>query len=325
MNVHILSDSEGNIMLSNQEPTWLWEYKIPESRSLTASGAFGDLLLQETPGDQYAVWYNNYQIKRGDRLTIIREEPVYKLRFILNNSFNYYDFKTGALPMHERGYNLLYTPFVQEKISFKDKSYSNLEIHLSHDYLASFVTGFPHLSDWLRKTERRVPARLCKVNQIATINMMHCIHDLLNCPYTGELRKMHYDALVKELLIMVLHETATRPLKKIIRFTSKEVETLYALKNYLLTNMDKPLKLEQLAKIYDATPRTLKRRFFTLFGIKLYNFLLDIRMKQASMLLLETDTSIEHIAVLAGYQSFANFSTAFKKYYGHPPKYFRSR
>lgn len=322
---HILSESEGNIALSDSEPTWLWEYKIPESRSITASGAFGDLLFQETSGNQYSVWYNNYLIKRGDRLTIIREEPVYKLRFILNNSFNYYDPKVGSIPMHERGYNLLYAPITQEKISFKDKAYSNLEIHFSHDYLAAFAAHFTHLADWLRKTERQVSTRFCKINQVATGDMMRCVHDLLNSPYTGELRKMHYDALVRELLIMVLYQTATHPLRKIIRFTTKEVETLYEIKNFLLTNMDKPLKLEQLAQTYDVTLRTLKRRFFTLFGVKLYNFVLDIRMKQASMLLLETDTSIEHIAILTGYQSFANFSTAFKKYYGHPPKYFRSR
>jgi AraC-like DNA-binding protein len=325
MNVHILSESEGNIVLSASAPTWLWEYKIPESHSVVASGAFGDLLLQETPGNQYSVWYNNYQLKRGDRLTIIRDEPVYKLRFILNNSFNYYDPKTGSAPMHERGYNLLYAPFVQEKISFKEKAYSNLEIQLSHPYLASFISHYPHLADWMRKTERQVPARLCKVNQVATVEMMHCIRDLLNSPYSGELRTIHYDALVKELLIRVLHETAVNPLRKIIRFTTKEVETLYELKTFLLANMDKPLKLEHLAKMYHATPRTLKRRFFTLFGVKLYNFLLDIRMEQACMLLLETDTAIEHIASLTGYQSFANFSTAFKKYYGYSPRYFRSR
>lgn len=325
MNVHVLSESEGNILLSDSTPTWLWEFKIPESNSVMGSGAFGDLLLQETPGNQYSVWYNNYQIKRGDRLTIIREEPVYKLRFILNNSFNYYDPKVGSVPMHERGFNLFYAPFVQEKISFKDKSYSNLEIYFSREYLASFGAHFPHLSDWLRKTEKHVFTRLCKINQVASVEMMRCIHDLLHCPYTGELRKMQYDALVKELLIMTLYQTATRPLRKIIRFTTKEVETLYEAKAFLLTNMDKPFKLEQLAGMYDVTPRTLKRRFFTLFGIKLYNFLLDIRMEQASKLLLETDTSIEYIASLTGYQSFANFSTAFKKYYGYPPKYFRSR
>lgn len=325
MNVHILSESEGNILLSDSESIGLWEHKIPETRSITASGAFGDLLFQEMPGNQYSVWYNNYQIKRGDRLTIIRDEPVYKLRFILNNSFNYYDPKVGSAPMHERGYNLLYAPFVQEKISFKDKSYANLEIHFSRDYLASFAPHFSNLADWLRKTERHVSTRFCKINQVATVDMMHCIRDLLNSPYPGGLRKMHYDALVKELLIMVLYETSTHPLRKIIRFTTKEIETLYELKTFLLTNMDKPLKLEQLAKMYNVTPRTLKRRFFTLFGVKLYNFLLDIRMEQASKLLLETDTSIEHIATLTGYQSFANFSTAFKKHYGYPPKYFRSR
>ena len=325
MEVHVLSESEGNILLSDSAPTWLWEFKIPESRSITGSGAFGDLLFQEIPGNQYSIWYNNYQIKRGDRLTIIREKPVYKLRFILNNSFNYYDPKAGSVPMHERGYNLFYAPFVEEKIIFKDRSYTNLEICFSHDYLASFAVHFTHLADWLRKTGRHVFTRLCKINQVATADMMRCVRDLLNSPYAGELRKMHYDALIKELLIMVLHQTASHPLRKIIRFTTKEVETLYELKTFLLTNMDKPLKLEQLAIMYETTPRTLKRRFFTLFGIKLYNFLLDIRMEQASKLLLETDTAIEHIAVLTGYQSFANFSTAFKKYYGHPPKYFRSR
>lgn len=325
MNVHVLSESEGNISLSDSTPTWLWEFKLPESRSITGSGAFGDLLLQETSGDQYAVWYNSYQIKRGDRLTIIRDAPVYKLQFILNNSFNYYDPKTGHLPMYERGFNLLYAPAAEEKISFKDRSYSNLEIYFSRTYLAAFSAHFPHLADWLGKTGGQVFTRLCKINQVASVEMMRCIHDMLHCPYTGALRKMQYDALVKELLIMVLDETANRPLRKIIRFTTREVEALYEIKAHLLTNMDKPFDLERLAGLYDVTPRTLKRRFLTLFGIKLYNFLLDLRMEQASKLLLETDTSIEQIASLTGYQSFANFSTAFKKYYGHPPKYFRSR
>ena len=325
MNIHIQSESEGDILLSDWEPTYLWEYKIPESRSLAASGAFGDLLLQETIGNQYAVWYNNYQFKRGEHLTITRKESVYKLRFILNNTFNYYNGKSGNTPMHERGYNLFYAPFTREKISFKDKAYSSLEIHYSHDYLASFVPYYTHLEDWMRKVERDIPARLCNVNQVATEEMMKCLHDLLNSPYSGELRKMHYDALVKELCIMVLQETATRPLRKITRFTTKEIETVYELKAFLRKNMDKPLKGEEFAAQFDATARTLKRRFSTLFGISLFHYLLSIRMEQASMLLQETDTSIESIATLTGYRSFANFSTAFKKYYGQSPSYFRSR
>ncbi|WP_315818088.1 hypothetical protein [Paraflavitalea speifideaquila] len=78
-------------------------------------------------------------------MTIIRDEAVYSLRFILNNSFNYYDPKVGSVPMHERGYNLFYASRVQEKISFKDKSYTNLEIHFTYDYLASLAPHFIHL------------------------------------------------------------------------------------------------------------------------------------------------------------------------------------
>ncbi|WP_276480060.1 helix-turn-helix transcriptional regulator [Paraflavitalea pollutisoli] len=325
MNVHILSDSEGTILLTDAEPIGLWEFKLPDSSCITGTGSFGELLLQETLGDQYSVWYNNYQVKRGDRLTIISHVPTYRLQFALQNSFNYYDTTGTISPMHERGYNFVFTPGYQERVSFKDRTYSSLEIHFTKEYLCEFADGFAHLAEWLQITERPALSRLCKVNQVATTGMMHCIQELLHSPYTGTPRKLQYDALVRELLILVLQETAARPLKKIIRFTTREVESMYDLKRYLVANVEKPLDLAVISEMYGITPRTLKRRFQTLFGAKLYNFLLDIRMKQAGMLLQETDTSIENIAVLTGYQSFANFSTAFKKYYGHPPKYFRSR
>lgn len=325
MSVHVLSESEGNIVLSDVDPIGLWEFKIPETRHLTGAGTFGDLLLQETPGDQYTVWYNNYHIRRGDRLLIGHQDPVYKLQFVLRNTFNLYDPTGVSTPMYERGYNFLYLPGTPERIAFKDKVYSSLEIHYAPQYLQAYAGEFTHLADWLRKCDTRIYSRLCKVNQIATALMMQCIRELLCSPYTGELRRLHYDTLVNELLLLALQETAVRPLKKVIRFTTREVESLYEIKRFLIDNMDKPVNLGQLAAEYGVTLRTMKRRFQTLFGIKLYNFLLAIRMEQACMLLQETDTSIEQIAAMTGYQSFANFSTAFKKYYGHPPKYFRGR
>ena len=325
MSVHVLSESEGNIVLSDVDPIALWEFRIPDARYYTGTGTFGDLLLQETPGDQYTVWYNNYHIRRGDRLSIGHQDPVYKLQFALQNTFNFYDTAGVSTPMYERGYNFLYLPGILDRIAFKDKVYSSLEIHYAPQYLEAYAGEFTHLANWMRKTETRVHSRLCKVNQIATAPMLRCIRELLCSPYTGELRRRHYDALVNELLLLALQETAVRPLKKVIRFTPKEVESLYEIKRFLMANMDKPVDLGQLAVAHGVTLRTMKRRFQTLFGIKLYNFLLGIRMEQACMLLQETDTSIEQIAAMTGYQSFANFSTAFKKYYGHPPKYFRSR
>ncbi|WP_315818087.1 hypothetical protein [Paraflavitalea speifideaquila] len=72
------------------------------------------------------------------------------------------------------------------------------------------------------------------MNQVATGDMMGCIRELLNSSYTGELRRKHYDALVRVLLISVLYQTARHPMDKIIRFTTKEVETMYELKTFCL-------------------------------------------------------------------------------------------
>lgn len=325
MTPHVLVESEGDIMLSETAPTYLWEYKIPETRSLGASGDFGDILLQEAAGDHYSVWYNNFQFKKSEWVVLPRQKAVYALRFILNNTFYYTDAKNITAPMYEWAYNFVYVPEEGGKINFKDKMYGNLEIHFSYQYLSLLAPQYQHLADWLKKSGKGIATSLCKINQVAATSMIRCISELLNSPYPGALRSIHYDALVTEILMMVLQETATNPRNKPIRFTSREVETLYALKSFITKNMDRPLDIEDLAKRFDGTPRTLKRRFYTLFGIKLYNYLLEIRMEQASLLLLETDTSIESIAALTGYRSFANFSTAFKKYYGHPPKYFRSR
>jgi len=325
MNVHILSESEGVIPLSDREPTYLWEYKIPGARSLVGAGAFGDLLLQETTGNGYSIWYHNFQFKRGELITMQRDEPVWCLRLVLNNTFHYTEARSGSTPMHERGYNLLYIPEGQEKISFRDKAYTSLEVYFSKEYLASLAPHYPHLRQWMNDAEGSSTTRLCKVNQVATETVVQCVNDLLNSPYSNGLRTMQYDAVIKELLITILQETATRPLRKIIRFTTREIEAVYELKNFLRKNMDKPLRAEELTTQFDASQRTLKRRFSTLFGISLFHFLLGIRMQQAGMLLQETDTSIENIATLTGYRSFANFSTAFKKYYGQSPSYFRNR
>ncbi len=77
MIVHILSESEGNIAIIRfGASTWLWEYKIPEiPQHHLPQGLLATCCFQETPGNQYSVWYNNYLIKGATGLPLSGKSP----------------------------------------------------------------------------------------------------------------------------------------------------------------------------------------------------------------------------------------------------------
>jgi AraC-like DNA-binding protein len=69
----------------------------------------------------------------------------------------------------------------------------------------------------------------------------------------------------------------------------------------------------------------LKRGFRQLFGVAMYDYLIEIRMEEARKLLLHSDLHVSEIAYKIGYSSISNFSTAFKKRYGYSPSAIRKK
>lgn len=59
-------------------------------------------------------------------------------------------------------------------------------------------------------------------------------------------------------------------------------------------------------------------------GMSFNEYLLQLRMKQAALLLVSTEESINDIAGLCGYQGFSTFYRVFKRHYGMAPGQFRA-
>ena len=62
----------------------------------------------------------------------------------------------------------------------------------------------------------------------------------------------------------------------------------------------------------------------TMTGMSFNEYLLQLRMKQAALLLVTTQESINDIAAHCGYQGFSTFYRVFKRYYGMAPGQFRA-
>lgn len=91
----------------------------------------------------------------------------------------------------------------------------------------------------------------------------------------------------------------------------------------ILENTGVHLTAEDVAERLNCTAPTLKKYFRKVYGVPMYTFLQDVRMKKAGEDLRSTKKSIADIAYEAGYMNQSKFCSLFKKTYGVTPSEYR--
>lgn len=127
-------------------------------------------------------------------------------------------------------------------------------------------------------------------------------------------------ALVTELLALVdttLAQAEAVPNRYIKNEYDRE-RILYA-RDYLLTHLDAPPSLPQLAAIVGMNEFKLKRGFKEVFNQPPFTYLAGVRLEMARTALEKKEKNITQIAFELGYASLQHFSAAFKKKFGVPP------
>ncbi len=326
MTLNLISEHAGEIPLSPITPTMLWEYKLPDTACLVAAGHYGNFLLQEMAGTGYSIWYNTYQLPKRDTIIISDDQALVRIPIILKNSFFLQQKELGDWPMHERAYHIYYTPSLQTRMRLqKEKLYSSFELCLQPDYLAPLAFHYPVIALLLENAQKAESTMATGGPFVATPAMMSIVRNILNNTYTGPLRQLYLDTRVGELVILALHQAANHANGSPVKLTEDEVESIYETKALLVKQLDKSLSIEQLSKKRGLTAHKLKKGFQRIYGVGVFDFLLEARMERAGALLHETHIPVEHVARLTGYKNIANFSVVFKKYYGYPPRWFRGK
>ena len=94
--------------------------------------------------------------------------------------------------------------------------------------------------------------------------------------------------------------------------------------NYIKSNLNKKLLIEDVAKAVGVSRAYLRNIFFELRGVSPQEFLSDERIKKAKELLDSSNLGISEIAACVGYDDPLAFSKFFKKHVGVSPKNYRS-
>ena len=129
-------------------------------------------------------------------------------------------------------------------------------------------------------------------------------------PYFRE----HSSCTLKKLLLL-LHRDPQIPIPEKILLVKTYIDRHYATD---ISNQD----LADLAGYHEYY---LNRIFLAHTGINLHEYLLQVRLNQASFLILNTELPLKSIPELTGFHNYPHFSSYFKQHFGLSPAQYRKQ
>ncbi|QDQ02134.1 ABC transporter substrate-binding protein [Lysinibacillus fusiformis] len=128
---------------------------------------------------------------------------------------------------------------------------------------------------------------------------------------------------VKSLFYQLLNEIFLQFYREDVEVQKWKVSA--QIKAYLEENYVQPLTLESIGKALSYSPSHLSIQFKQQIGCSPIEYLIQLRIDKATLLLVKTDASLREIAMSVGYNDVYYFSRLFKKRVGVSPTQFRHR
>lgn len=201
-----------------------------------------------------------------------------------------------------------------------------INIWISHPLLNSFLEGEPG----------RIPADLqgimdgangnhCLCFGTVTASMQIAIHEMLNCPYHGSIKRMYLESKSIELICHQLAQMiyGRNCIKNQFNLRPDDIERIRHAADLLDHNIENPPTILELSRMVGLNDFKLKKGFREIYETTVYGYLLDRRFEQARRLLAEGQMSVYEVSYAVGYSDVDHFSQSFKKRCGINPGAYR--
>lgn len=154
-----------------------------------------------------------------------------------------------------------------------------------------------------------------------TASVKMTVHQILTCPYQGLIKRMYLEGKAIEL---ISHQLAwlvydEKPQKKNLILRPDDIERIHEARDILISNMENPPSLLELARQVGLNDTKLKRGFRQVFKTTVFGCLYSQRMERARQLLQDGKVNVTDVAYEVGYSSPGNFTRAFTRHFGCNP------
>lgn len=147
------------------------------------------------------------------------------------------------------------------------------------------------------------------------------IHQVLDCAYTGPLKRFFLEGKTLELITYALSQLVVEKNAppKAPGLTRNDIDRVRNIKEILLNNLDKPPSLLELARESGTNKNKLNADFRRVFGTSVFEFLRVRRLEYAKALLENKKMNVTDAAFEVGYAHQQSFTRAFKNHFGTNP------
>ncbi|HEU5443083.1 MAG TPA: helix-turn-helix transcriptional regulator [Steroidobacteraceae bacterium] len=142
---------------------------------------------------------------------------------------------------------------------------------------------------------------------------------LLESPYRRGVRLLHAEAKALELLCEMLASAQEEDELAHSVISESEARQLDTARRMLATNLSAPLKIGDIARYVAMSESKLNRAFKSRFGITVFDYGLECRMRTALELLRCRRMSVSEAAYAVGYRHPTSFTAAFQQFFGFLP------
>ena len=245
--------------------------------------------------------------------------PFFKLQFEIEGSSLYTPSNKLSREVYIPGghYNLFYLPEVKGKLQYKTNYRKTLEILFTEDYIKKII-GSDFKNDLINFGEAiaiKKPFLLWNHSKPISEFLYGYINQIINCEYTGNIKKAFLEAKINELLIVLLAKTNTKELD----LPKQDYLIILKVEDYIKNNLKNKLTISKLAAVAGLNTTKLKQNFKQVFGTTIFKYITQLRMEKAKRLVLEKNYSITQASYEVGYKNPQHFTKAFKKKYHYLP------
>lgn len=138
-------------------------------------------------------------------------------------------------------------------------------------------------------------------------------------------KSIAYKLALKSILEQMIRNLMIDSFNASVNDRSSKSKKLMILQEYLAENYDKPISIENMCAISNYSPSRLRAIFKEELNSSPIEYLRNIRLKHAELLLIETDVSINYIASKVGFENATYFCRLFHRFYHMTPTEYRKQ
>ena len=134
------------------------------------------------------------------------------------------------------------------------------------------------------------------------------------------LRNFYFKVRAEELIYLLFAEMLKREKTDVASLNIADIQTIYKIRNRLLTRLDTPPDVSALASEAQFSKSKLTRLFRQIFGTGIFQYYQAFRMQEAARLLKTKHHSVSEVGYQMGFSNLSHFTRTFEKHVGMKPK-----